>query len=142
MKRVPTMTGVMTPFPYSIEADKSPAEARAMMGEHGIRHLPVMSHAKVLGMISERDLDVLERATRGHAPSLALESLCTTDPYIVDLGARLDTVALELARRQLDAALVIRGGKLVGILTSTDACRLLGETLRELFPSPTDDEVA
>ena len=40
------------------------------------------------------------------------------------------------------AALVARRGKLVGIFTFTDACRLFAEWLRGRFPDPDADDAA
>jgi hypothetical protein len=40
------------------------------------------------------------------------------------------------------AALVVRRGKLVGIFTFTDACRILAGWLRARFPEPESDGAA
>jgi CBS domain-containing protein len=47
-----------------------------------------------------------------------------------------------MAERHLGSALVTRGGKLVGIFTTTDACRALARLLREQHPYDGPDEVA
>jgi len=40
----------------------------------------------------------------------------------VDLNTPLDRVLYEMADRQVDATLVVRKGKLVGVFTVMDAC--------------------
>ena len=55
-----------------------------------------------------------------------------------------DTHYLAKNDAQLDdrSALVTRRGKLVGVFTVTDACRLLAAWLRARFPLPQDPDVA
>jgi hypothetical protein len=40
-----------------------------------------------------------------------------------------------MARRHIGSAIVMRRGKLAGIFTAVDACRILSEYLDALFPS-------
>jgi hypothetical protein len=47
-----------------------------------------------------------------------------------------------MARDRLGSALVTRRGKLVGVFTVTDACRLLADWLRASFPVAGGDDVA
>jgi hypothetical protein len=44
--------------------------------------------------------------------------------------------------RHIGSALVTRNGRLVGIFTAADACRILCGHLRALFPRPAGDAVA
>ena len=57
---------------------------------------------------------------------------------MVDLHTRLDQVVIEMAKRRVGSALVVRDGRLAGILTATDVCRLYGELLTQLAP-PVDE---
>lgn len=127
----------MTPFPYSIAPAASLEDARRMMDEHDIRHLPVRENHLVVGVLSERELRVA-LALRDEA-SLTIAEICTKDVLLVDLEQHLDTVVAEMATRRVGSAIVMRGDKLAGILTNTDVSRLLAELLRELEP---DDDVA
>lgn len=131
----------MTPFPYSIEADADISEARTMMSEHEIHHLPVMRRGKLVGLLWDRDVRVA-RALEANLPSegVAVGSVCNLEPYVADMGDRLDYVADEIARRHVAAALVVRGDKLAGILTTTDICRLLADVLRERADVSDDDD--
>ena len=62
------------------------------------------------------------------------------DPYTVELGTPLSTVMSVMAERKLGTAVVVRSGKLAGIVTVTDVCRALGELLEARFgdAEPTD----
>jgi acetoin utilization protein AcuB len=73
----------------------------------------------------------------------SVQLACTLDAYEVEDDTPLDVVAREMAERQIGSALVVRHGKLVGILTSTDVCRLLAELLESRFgggDGPDDSE--
>ena len=51
-----TMEDRMTPDPVTIRSDQTIGEGLVLMFEHDIRHLPVVSHGKVVGMVSDRDI--------------------------------------------------------------------------------------
>ncbi|MFO7561347.1 MAG: CBS domain-containing protein [Enhygromyxa sp.] len=140
MRRIPRIKSVMTPFPYSVAPSASLEDAVAMMRAHDIRHLPVCDNHAVIGMLSERDTQVALALRSDHA-TLRVADLCN-DPYLVELDRRLDEVAAEMAARRIGVAIVMRGDKLAGVLTTTDVCRLLATTLREAYGDDEDDDVA
>lgn len=135
MTRMPSLTTLMTPFPYSIASTAPIEQAREMMEAHGIRHLPVTEDGCLVGMLSERDI---LRSRQG----LLVREVCVYDIYVVELAERLDTVLLHMAAQHIGSTLVVRHGKLVGIFTATDACRAFGEFLQAQFPPDGHDAVA
>jgi acetoin utilization protein AcuB len=141
VKSPPTVRRVMTPFPWSIEAGRTVAEAWMMMSEHGIRHLPVTQDGELVGLVSGRDLGLAMDARLGapRAAGLSVGELAEREPYMVDLTTPVEFVAREMAERRLGSALVTRQGKLVGIFTTTDACRLLADLLGGRRPDDDDD---
>lgn len=134
MERIPPIKAVMTPFPHSVELGDSIEKARQAMSEHRIRHLPVTDQGRLVGVMSARELEVASDARVVRDAHLA-------GAYVVELTEPLDRVLLTMAKSHLGSALVVKRGKLVGIFTTTDACRIFGECLRNLFP-PDDDEAA
>jgi CBS domain-containing protein len=64
------------------------------------------------------------------------------DVYVVDVDTPLDEVLLHLAESHVGSALVVKNGKLAGILTSGDVCRTLADLLQQRFPAPEDDTAA
>ncbi|NOY90849.1 MAG: CBS domain-containing protein [Deltaproteobacteria bacterium] len=123
---LPTLLSVMTPFPYTAPADVSMSEASTRFEEHAIRHLPLVRGERIVGLLRRDVLEVaLEHAGAGH-PALAVSR---QNPLVVDQGARLEDVLARLAEDAGDAALVVRHGKLVGIVTSTDICQGFAELL-------------
>ncbi len=144
MKKMPVLKTAMTPFPYSVDLDASYDEACELMGRHNVRHLPVTRDRQVVGVLTDRDMTsaIHVRSEMKETGSLCVRDLYIADPYIVSVDEPLDNVLLTMAERHIGSAIVTKAGKLVGMLTSLDACRSFGEYLREHSPHPTDDEVA
>ena len=134
MERIPPIKAVMTPFPHSVEIGDPIEKARQAISAHRIRHLPVTDEGRLVGVISARELEVATDARVVRDAHLA-------GAYVVELTERLDRVLLTMAKSHLGSALVVKRGKLVGIFTTSDACRIFGECLRNLFPND-DDEAA
>jgi acetoin utilization protein AcuB len=134
-ERIPSIMAVMTPFPYSVNIDESIVRAEEIMRLHGVRHVPVEEDGEIVGIATQRDIGRLVNPAldaSGRA-RIQVRRICVRDPYIVDLDERLDRVLLEMADRHLGSALVVRKGKLVGIFTVTDACRVLAQVLHSRF---------
>lgn len=139
MHPIPAIKDVMTPFPHFIEAEASVADARAMMQTHKIRHLPVKGEGRLLGLITDRDIEVAQSVLRdGKSLEVPLVDLCTKDLYVVGLHTPLDEVVTEMNRRKVGFVLVVRDERLAGILTTSDVCRIYGDLLRKLAP-PKDE---
>lgn len=125
MSAIPQMSTVMSPCPHLIGLSDTVAQAIDLMRRHQVRHLPVMKDNKIVGVVSERDI------TFGLAlnKKLSIEDVYTAEPYIVSPRDGLDAVAARMAEDRLGCALVVDKGKLVGIFTTTDACRVLASTV-------------
>ena len=135
-ERMPSVGAAMTPFPYSVGPDASVLEVEQLMSQHRIRHVPVQQDGRVLGVVSERELHHLVHAALPEADKarLRIRNLLRQEPYAVEMTTPLDEVAGEMARRHIGSAAVLRHGKLAGIFSTVDACRLLAEFLRDRFP--------
>ena len=140
MQQIPLMSAVMTPFPHSVGVDETLATAAAMMRELHVRHLPVKEGQSLVGVLSDRDVRVALAAAAGlpAADELKVRAACRLEPYEVEVHERLDDVLVQMVERQVGCALVVKGGRLAGIFTTTDACRSFAELLRQLFPDGGD----
>ena len=138
---MPRIGSVMTPFPYSLGPEESLQAARRLMAEHRIRHLPVMVEGSPAGVVTDQDMRRAALATGPEAPS-RVGDLERSEALEVDISTPLDLVLTEMAARHLDSALVLKGGRLVGIFTATDACRQFAEFLRREAPSPDGESAA
>lgn len=130
---MPTIKAVMTPFPYSVDAAASLADAQAFMRQHQIRHLPVTRDGELVGSISDRDIKLVLGPDFAYldAQQTRVSDVMTADTYTVDMETGLDGVLAHMAEHHLGAAIVTRHGKLAGIFTVTDACRHFSDFLRE-----------
>lgn len=123
----------MTPLPVSVGIEARVLEARELMAEHDIRHLPVTDHqGRLVGVVTQRDVGLVldPELDLPFDGDLRVRSVCSLDAYLVAPDTPLDEVVDEMARRRIGSALVARDGRLLGIFTVTDACRLLADTLR------------
>jgi len=134
----------MTPFPYSVKLDTLLSDARQLMKEHNVNHLPIVDDNKIVGVIARRDIKVRKeiRLITEDKTKLKIKDAYISNPYIISVDEPLENVLLMMADKCLSAALVIKHGKLVGILTYIDVCRYLGKYLKDKFSKPEDDEVA
>lgn len=137
---MPSLAVVMTPFPYSLGVDATLDEARQMMEEHTIHHLPVTDDGQLVGIVSLRDLAVA--GAMSVDAEMSLDVVYRTEPLVVDIKTPLDDVVVAMFERRVDSALVTRNAKLVGILTYSDVAKLLATILREVFPVAGDDQPA
>jgi acetoin utilization protein AcuB len=124
-----TIRGYMSPCPHSIGKEQMLSTAHAMMRKWQIRHLPVLGGGKVVGLLSLRDLHLVETLKDVDPTKVAVEDAMTPDPYMVSPDAELRTVAVEMAARKIGSALVMKGSKILGIFTTVDALRALFELL-------------
>jgi len=139
-RRMPPVAAAMTAFPYHVQAEDPISEVERLMEEHGIRHIPVQDDGRVVGMISDRDLHHLVNPAlpRRDRERIRARDILVPDPYVVEMSASLLDVVEEMARRQIGSAIVLRHGRLAGVLSTTDVCRVLAEILRQRFPSGDD----
>jgi acetoin utilization protein AcuB len=135
-ERMPTVGAAMTPFPYAVGPDASVLDVERLMQAHRIRHVPVQEDGRVLGVVSERDLHHLVHQALPDADKsrLRIRHLLRQPPYVIEMTTPLDEVAAEMAERHIGSAVVLRHGKLAGIFSTVDACRLLSDFLRDRFP--------
>ena len=110
---MPLIKSVMTPFPYSIETERTVGDARRMMNQHSVHHLPVMQDGKLIGVISERDVRFGEDCSPENEASPSpdqphVKDVCEAKAYVVALNTPLDQVLLHMARTHTGAALVTK----------------------------------
>lgn len=144
MDHIPSMRSVMTPFPFFVEAGDSLLVARALMVRHEVRHLPVKEGDKLVGVLTDRDLKRALDPDLGLPPKeeLFVRDVSLPDAYTVDTSEPLDRVLEEMTSRHMGSVLVTSRGRLAGIFTATDACRILCGHLRALAPPRPGDHAA
>lgn len=127
---VPTVASFMTKSPHSIGRSQTLTKAHELMRANRIRHLPVLDGGKLVGMVSQRDLHLIESLSDVKADAVQVDEAMVQLPYAVPPEAPLDEVVQEMSERRYGSAVVMEHGKVVGVFTTTDAMRVLAQMLR------------
>ncbi|MGO8994694.1 MAG: CBS domain-containing protein [Polyangiaceae bacterium] len=117
----------MTESPHSIGVNQPLAKAHEMMRAHRIRHLPVLRAGKLVGVLSQRDLFLVETLRDVDPASVPVEEAMTQNAYCVTPKTSLTRVADTMAEKKYGCAVVMEGGEVVGMFTATDALRALSK---------------
>ena len=128
-KPIPTIQKYMTTLPFTIGQEQPMTLAHRMMREHQIRHLPVLHDARIVGVISDRDLNLIETLRDVDPKVVTVEDAMTQQPYVVAPDTALDEVVLTMAEKKYGCAIVAQHNHVVGIFTTVDACRAFAELL-------------
>lgn len=143
-KKMPIVGAVMTLFPYFVGADDPVTKLERMMDDHKIRHLPVQEKDKLVGIVSERDLhhQFSREVSVELKAHLRARDIMIADPYVATFNTPLSEVVSQMALRRIGSAIILRRGKLAGILSAIDVCRIFAEYLNSTFPSGGSNEAA
>lgn len=117
----------MTRSPHSVGQEQSLERAAEFMRENKVRHLPVLHGGELVGVLSDRDIVLMESVEHVRIADVTVEDAMSTDPYAVEPGALLAEVLGHMSEQNLGSVVVVEGNKVVGIYTSMDAVRMLGE---------------
>ena len=125
-----TLTEIMTEHPFTLGPQNSVKQAMELMQQEQIRHIPIVDeHLHLLGLVTlsdilaTRDSNLLlinpEREAE-FTDSVQLDEIMTRQVASVDPHAGIKEAALYLQRHKYGCLPVVRGRKLVGIVTESD----------------------
>jgi acetoin utilization protein AcuB len=129
-KPIPTIQKYMTTTPHTIGSDQTIAKASELMNEYRIRHLPVLRGGQLLGVLSDRDVKLIESFRDVDPTKTTVDEAMTEQPYTVGPETPLDQVVRTMAEKKFGSAVVMQNHKVVGIFTTVDACGALSELLQ------------
>jgi acetoin utilization protein AcuB len=124
-----SIRALMTPSVHTIPLESALPKARDLMRQHGIRHLPVLDGAKLVGVLSDRDLARLEGFPMVDFSLVSVPDAMTPDPYVVSPETPAREVVRTMFAHRYGSAIVVEGGVVIGVFTTTDALRELAERL-------------
>jgi acetoin utilization protein AcuB len=119
-------------------------EVVRLLQRRGVRHLPVLDHEDLVGIISDRDLkSVLPNpvtklsttATPADSNGLTAGDIMTKRVITVEPMVSVEDAARMLMEERIGALPVMDGGALVGIVTETDVLLLFVRAMGILEPS-------
>lgn len=127
---MPTLARYMTRKPWTIAPTATMAEAHRLMRTHEIRHLPVLDGARVVGIISMRDLHLLETLPGVKPEEVEVEDAMSTEVFVAQEQDDLANVVDRMADSRIGSVVVMGPSGLSGIFTAVDALRALADILR------------
>jgi len=129
----------MSKPPVTVRAETGVDEALSLMHSENVRRLPVVDkHGKMVGIVSELDL---LKVSPSPATTLSIyeipyllskikmKDVMTTDVISVTEDTTLEDAARVMADNKIGGVPVLRGDKLVGIITETDLFKVFLEML-------------
>lgn len=123
------------------------AEARSLMHDHRIHHIPIVEGDELVGLITltnvlaATDSFLRDDSSRIHANEIGINDAMVTDVATVDINASLRHAALFLERHKIGCLPVLDHDKLVGIITDTDFVAVAINLLEQLEETePVDDD--
>lgn len=117
---------IMNDEPYTLAPTNTVLEALKLMREKKVRHLPVVdAEQHVLGVITERDIkEALPSSLRDEPNSpvfnAKVEDIMIKNPLVGHPLDFVEEVALTFYESKVGCLPIVSGGKLVGIVTTTD----------------------
>ncbi len=110
------------------------------MQRNRIRHAPVVSDEKVIGILTDRDVKRASPSALSGIDQTQYDRVLnetrvgqamTRNPFTVTPSTSIRDAIKVLIDRKYSALPVVEGDRLVGIITGTDMLRLFHETLDE-----------
>ena len=130
MPRRTPISQLMTTHVRTLAVDAKPSEARRVLSQERIHHLPIVENGKLVGLISSRDLvELLRDAKAGSAESVdqvldrssSVAKLMSTPLVTLRPDDPVDRAIELIADGTIHSVLVLDAERrLVGILTDTD----------------------
>jgi CBS domain-containing protein len=123
-------------------------EVQRQFREHAVRHLPVVERGQVVGMITVGDATAAgENPARQRAAALPIARSFMSNPAVnISSAAPVGDAIRLMLRHRISAMPVVRGARIVGIITASDVLRALitGRFVRYAAPPEplTDDPQA
>lgn len=127
---MPPISRYMTRQPWTIARGATLTAAHQLMRRHAIRHLPVMDAGKLVGIVSERDLHLIETLPDADPDEVTVDDAMTETVYVAAPTDEVSEVVDRMAAGKLGSAVVMEGPRVEGIFTSIDALQVLSHVLR------------
>jgi acetoin utilization protein AcuB len=122
MTAAPVTTWMSSPV-HTVPPGARAADAVALLRRFVIRHLPVIEGDRVVGVVTDRDL-------RGVAADAPVRTIMSRPVTVVAPRTGIDRAARLLFEGRIGCLPVVEDGRLVGILTQTDAVAALVSIVR------------
>lgn len=126
---IPQISQYMTPTPQTARPNLTLSEAAKLMRTHQIRHLPILDDGRLVGILTERDIQLLESFKNVDPNKILVEDAMEQSVYVVPPCAGLDEVVAGMSSRKYGSAVVMKNLSVLGIFTVADAFVALADLL-------------
>lgn len=133
---MPPIGRYMTRQPWTIDRAATLTAAHELMRAHSIRHLPVTDAGKLVGIVSERDLHLIETFPDADPDDVHVEEAMTEHVYIASPKDDVAEVVERMADQKIGSVVVMTDASIEGIFTSIDALQVLASVLRRTIDPP------
>lgn len=135
MPSSPSLRHYMTLAPKTVNYDQTLEDAADYMRTLHVRHLPVMKGGKLIGIVSARDIHLIQKFNQKRKTRATVEDALTPNPIFAGPNTKLSNLLPELSDPHFGCVLVVDKGILLGIFTATEALRAIADTFKNLFYS-------
>jgi CBS domain-containing membrane protein len=133
MKKRTPISKIMSSDIITVNKTQSIHEVSDIINDKNIRHVPVVSGNKVIGMLSKVDLQKIsfvntidgDELTTAMYEGLNIEQVMTKDVTVVQKDDTIYDVATILSKNEFHSLPVVEKETLVGIVTTTDLIKYL-----------------
>ncbi len=135
MKKGTPVSAIMTKHVITLKTTDNLETAEGLFKKYHIRHIPVCSGSKLIGMLSYTDLLRISFADAVYEDEetvdsmvynmFSIEQVMAKNLVSVSSNTMVKDVAELLSKREFHAIPVVDDGKLVGIITTTDLINFL-----------------
>lgn len=135
MKKREPVSKIMSTDLHTVNLTNTLNDVKNMFNEHKVRHIPVVSGNKLIGLISLTDFmritynlgEVKDQINQAIFSTLAIKDVMTTDLVTVSPHDTVKDVAEIFAGKEFHALPVVEEDQLKGIVSTTDIIRYLLE---------------
>ena len=116
----------MTKSPRTVSGHQKLIFAETMMVDLKIRHLPVTMDEELMGVLSLRDIRLVQSIDKDYQ-QIPVSEACVEDLILVQKDEDVREVAKTMLKKKIGSVLVMNKEKLVGIFTVIDALTLISK---------------
>jgi CBS domain-containing protein len=137
-----TIQELMTSNPYSLRPSDTLEDARRLMTDHNIRHVPITDQdGELRGLITQRGvLEVTHAETKPSDLAVELKELMIRDVSVIHPGSSVRQAGLFLQRHKYGCLPVVDDKKLVGIITDSDFITVAINLIEQIEMTENDSE--
>jgi len=125
-----TVTSIMADDLFTLGIKNTLSDARIMMVENRIRHIPIVDDREMLlGLISQRDVLAAEESSLlvtdkfqrfDHEKRVLIVEFYRNEIITIDAKASVHQAALTIQKYKIGCLPILANGKLVGLVTASD----------------------